>query len=309
MVVLDRSLLRLAARRHGIVTTDELTERGITPNMRRRLVTAGVLISVHRTVYRLASSLETFESRCAAASLASGAVVTGRAAGWLWGCRHVRRPPLPVVLLAHDTNSLASGVTVRRTNVLDDEDRVARRDGILIASPTRCWFDLARDQSDTVFEATTEWVLDRHCDLPALWRTLRRLGCSGRHGTGRVRRVMSHRSDWQRPAGSKLELTVLNGLRDRGVPELVRQHPIRLPNGIIVHPDGADPVARWAIEVDHVTWHGGRLDAQRDKQRDRALRKMGWVVERVTDQAMREHPQGELDELAAMYRAHVSEPN
>lgn len=308
MVTIHRPLAQLAARRHGILTTDDFTAHGVTADMRRHLVKVGAIHRVHRGAYRVGSSPDTFESRCAAACLASGGVITGRAAGALWGCRHVRQPDTPAILLQHSSNSLAAGALIRRTNVLDEEDQVARNDGIVVASPARTWFDLARDQNDARFEATTEWVLNRHCELPMLWRTLRRLGTSGRTGTGRVRRVMSQRSDWQRPAGSKLELEVLNGLRDRGVPELVRQHPIQLPNGIVVHPDGADPVSRWAIEIDHVTWHGGRFDAQRDKQRDRWLRKEGWVVERITDQALRENRARELDDVAEMYFAHVGGP-
>jgi very-short-patch-repair endonuclease len=47
--------------------------------------------------------------------------------------------------------------------------------------------------------------------------------------------------------------------------------------------DLADASLRLGVEVDHVTWHGGRLDAQRDKRRDRQLARLGWTVVRVTD--------------------------
>ena len=46
----------------------------------------------------------------------------------------------------------------------------------------------------------------------------------------------------------------------------------------------AEPTFKLAVEVDHVTWHGGRLDAQRDKLRDRELTRLGWTVVRVTDE-------------------------
>jgi very-short-patch-repair endonuclease len=68
----------------------------------------------------------------------------------------------------------------------------------------------------------------------------------------------------------------------------------------VIHPDGAIPDIRWAIEIDHVTWHGGRLDAQRDKGRDRQLRRIGWQVDRVTDQEVRDDFAGVITELVEL---------
>ncbi len=299
---LSNSLSTTIARRHGIVTRSELLADGWSIHQVRRAVQDCQLEIRHAGVYRVTTSPSTFESRCVAACLADPAiVVTGVAAGSLWGFRHVRRPDLPIVLAEHDRHPLAEGVVIRRTNVLTDDDRVVRKDGIVVASPPRAWFDCARDVGDDTFEAVTEWVLDRHTSMPTLWRTVRRLAARGRPGLARVQRVLSQRSTWQRPAGSKLELRVLNALRRSGLPELVRQQPLRLPNGIIVHPDGADPRLRWAVEIDHVTWHGGRAQAQRDKTRDRGLRRIGWQVERVTDQELAHDFAGTIAELVELY--------
>jgi very-short-patch-repair endonuclease len=72
-------------------------------------------------------------------------------------------------------------------------------------------------------------------------------------------------------------------------------------NGTVIHPDVAIPDLKWAVEVDHVTWHGGRFDAQRDKARDRQARRIGWQVERVTDQELRESFDTCIDELAELF--------
>jgi very-short-patch-repair endonuclease len=112
---------------------------------------------------------------------------------------------------------------------------------------------------------------------------------------------MQARSDWQKPAGSGLELRVLKALEARGI-HLERQHPLRLANGTVIHPDGADPAIRWALEIDHVTWHGGRLDAQYDKTRDRLARLVGWQVDRVTDQELAENFDAVIDQLVALHR-------
>ena len=301
MATISPSLTRRIAQRHGIVTHGELTADGYTSNTLRWQLDRGVLVPVHRGVYRIGTSPDTFESRCAAACLAEPlAIVTGVAAARLWDFRHVWRPDVPHVLVGHDCTPITNGVVLRRSNVIDATDAVTRDDGIVVASPPRAWFDCARDVDDERFERLTEWVLDHHANLQTLWRLTRRLRTKGRPGLGRVNRVMSRRADWQKPAGSGLELRVLRALEQRGI-ELVRQFALDLPNGITIHPDGADPTIRWALEVDHVSWHGGRQEAQQDKARDRAARRIDWQVDRVTDQELDDDFDGTIDELVQIH--------
>ena len=306
MVQLSHALVSHIVQRHGIVTRAELLADGFSRREIDRASERGAITRVHNGVYRMSTSPDTFEARCVAACAAdSEATITGTAAARLWGARHVRRTDQPIVLVAHDRTPLARGVVLRRTNVLDDEDRVQRDDGICIASPPRTWFDCARDVDDDRFERLTEWVLDKHATLPTLWRMARRLQSRGRPGLARVKRVMAQRADWQKPAGSALELRVLKALEARGI-VLVRQHPLRLPDGALIHPDGADPGIKWALEIDHVEWHGGRLDAQYDKSRDRRARLIGWQVERVTDQELSEDFAAVIDQLVVLHRQRVS---
>lgn len=309
MPQLSADLTSIVARRHGVVSLAELLADGFTRNTVRRLVSAGVVVKCHKGVYRLAVVSDTFEARCAAACLADHrVVVAGPAAARLWSFRHVFRPDQPVLLTDHDQTPLTRGVMLRRTNVLDPEDWVIRPDSIRVASPPRAWFDCARDLTDERFEMLTEWVLDHHASIPTLWRQRRRLSSRGRPGLARVNRILSKRSVWQRPAGSGLELRVLEALEGRGVVGLVRQHPIRLANGVTIHPDAALPDIRWALEIDHVTWHGGRLDAQRDKGRDRGLRRVGWQVDRVTDIEIEEQFATTINELLELITLRSGRP-
>ena len=71
---------------------------------------------------------------------------------------------------------------------------------------------------------------------------------------------------------------------------------------MVIHPDVAVVPLRWAVEVDHVTWHGGRFEAQRDKIRDRQARRLGWQVERVTDQELRDSFRRAVDDLEELFR-------
>lgn len=301
-------LLALAASHHGVVTTSEMLDDGVTRHAVAHLTQERILRRLHNGVYLLASSPLTFEARCAAACLADAdAVVTGVAAARLWEFRHVFRPRVPEVLVRHDRTPITSGVTLRRTNVLADDDIVRRDDGIRVTSPQRAWFDCAAHLNDEKFEMLTEWVLDRHVDVAALYRTVRSLDSRGRTGLARVHRVLSQRPSWQRPAQSGLETRVLSALRRAGLVGLTNQHPIRLANGVVIHADVADPAIGWALEIDHVTWHGGRFEAQRDKSRDRQARKVGWLVERITDQALRDQFDREIADVVESHALRAAE--
>ncbi len=310
MFNISTQLATRIASRHGIVTADELIADGVPLSAIRRAVASRLVVRIHQGVYRVATSLDTFEARCVAASLAdSTSFVTGVTAGRLWKFRSVFHTDVPIVVVAHDRNPFARGVTVRRCGSIEPDDFTTRPDGIRLATPARAWFDCARDLHDEKFEAMTEWVIDHHCPVEQLWRMGTRLARSGRPGSALVRRVMSTRADWQRPADSGLELRVLSALERAGVGPLIRQHPIRLPNGIWIHPDGVDSVAKWAVEVDHVTWHGGRMKAQQDKGRDRALRLLGWQVDRVTDQELAEDFAGTIRDLIQLHALRTPTPH
>ncbi len=296
------------ARSHGVVSAENLIRAGYTANTIRSQVRGGALIRVHDGVFRVATSPDTFEARCVAACAADPeALVSGPAAARLWEFRHVFQPDVPYVLFSHDRTPLARGVLIRRTNVLSAGDVVTRDDGIRVACPPRAWFDCARDLTDEGFEMLTEWVLDHHASLSTLARTVERLDARGRPGLARVHRVMSRRVDWQRPADSGLELRVLSALERRGIGPIIRQFRLQLADGAAIHLDGAVPSVRWGVEVDHVTWHGGRVEAQRDKSRDRRARRVGWQIDRVTDQELAADFAGAIDELVALHRIRTDE--
>ena len=129
-----------------------------------------------------------------------------------------------------------------------------------------------------------------------------RMSSRGRTGAARVERVLSLRSDWQTPADSGLELRVLKALERRGVNPSFVSTRCGSSNGTVIHLDGAVPELRWAVEIDHVTWHGGRFDAQRDKGRDRGARRLGWQVDRVTDQELADDFARAIDDLVELHR-------
>ena len=132
MPKLSPHLTATIAARHGIVTRRQLIDDGLTIDQIRRMVSDQRIVRCHDGVYRVTTSAETFESKCVAACSADPSIiVSGTAAGYLWGFRHVRQPTSPIVLVEHDRHPVSAAATIRRSNVIDDEDRVVRPDGIV----------------------------------------------------------------------------------------------------------------------------------------------------------------------------------
>lgn len=91
------------ATHHGIVTIDQLVADGTTLSTVKRHLRDGMLVRLHHGVLRVATSPDTFESRCVAACAADDElVITGVAAARLWAFRHVWVADTPIALVAHD---------------------------------------------------------------------------------------------------------------------------------------------------------------------------------------------------------------
>ena len=138
---------------------------------------------------------------------------------------------------------------------------------------------------------------------PRCWRPAGGCGERGRPGSARFARVLSERPDWLKPVGSDLELRLERALLAAGVPRPERQAEVRLRGGQLVHPDFLWRPEGEALEVDHVTFHGGKLDQYYDKWRDRQLRLVGIHVTRVTDQDIAERLEAVVAEVAAILAA------
>ncbi|MDG4806560.1 DUF559 domain-containing protein [Micromonospora sp. WMMD1120] len=83
------------------------------------------------------------------------------------------------------------------------------------------------------------------------------------------------------PPESHLRVRLVLG----GLPRPVTQHPIRLPNGTVVHPDLAWPEFRVAVEYDG-QWHSDPEQLHRDRRRLNMLVSAGWLVLHVTSRRL-----------------------
>jgi hypothetical protein len=260
-----------------------------------------MLRKLHHGVYISTAVPLSLEARCLAACIAiPDLVISGPTAARLRNLRNAVGNDIHA-MMRHGPTRL-DGVVVHRTNQLSlSNDVETRPDGIRMLRPARLAFDLARYLDDLGFESVIEQMIDRGlCNVPRFFATGRRLQRPGREGTARFARVLAKRPAWAKPKDSDLEVRLLRALAERGV-ALVPQLELVLPDGSRIHLDGGDPTRRFGVEVDHITWHGGRAATQYDKWRDRQTDRLRWVIPRVTDEDMNHHWMLTVNDLVEIY--------
>ncbi len=164
-----------------------------------------------------------------------------------------------------------------------DADAVDHPGGFRVAHPLRMLWGLAWQFNQYRFERAAEDAWHRGLVRPDdAADYLARVRRSGRTGVTRFEHWLEHVS--LRPAQSGFEQDVVDAIRRAGLPEPVRQHPLRLPSGELIHLDLAWPDIRLAVEPGHSWWHGGDLAMRKDQARDRACDEIGWRVIRLDEE-------------------------
>lgn len=303
MVDLTPGSMELFRRYHGHATGPMLTEVGVGRRRRDRLVAAGVLAMPYPRVYRLTSTAESLESRCAALCLAHPqGFITGTSAGRLMNLRRMGRSVLLVFAVPHGSNiGPLSGVILRQTTRLDPDHVRTRHDGIRLAAPARLAFDLGVELNASDQASVIEQLLhERHCTLTDLGRMASRLSHPSRPGSAQFLTVIQSRIEGG-PLESHLEVQLARALRERGIPVVAQVDRLQLPNGKQVRLDLAVPAIRWGIEIDGHPEHFMLQGGTNDRRRDRQCHLIGWQVERVSPLDLADLP-GLCDELEALYR-------
>ena len=269
---MDVALDRLAARQYSLAHRTQALDLGMTPRQLHARLEAGILVPVHRGVYRLAGAPTSPEQALLAASLAAGGVASHRSAAVLWGLRAVEAATPEITLVRTACPTLRS-VIVHRTGRLDDVD-VSRVRRVPVTAPARTLLDLGAVAGRAVVESALEDALMRRLvTLELLRRTLDRLGGPGRSGAGVLRELVDERDPATAPTQSVLEDRLLDELRRAGLPEPVRQYDVA---GVRL--DFAYPERGLGIEADSRIWHGGRSDVQRNSDKANLLVAHGWRV-------------------------------
>ena len=299
----DTRVLAESTLHYGLAPYRQLIEAGLSPSQIKARVRRGLLISVHRTVYRLVGHPESFEQRCLAAVFATDgrAAVSHRSAAALHGwCA----PPATVDLIHPDaTDCRVSGVRWHRSAGLREVDSAKRDDGILVTTPARTLLDLgiAVPRSD-FFRIVELALIDKQVTVRQLTVVLAKCGGRGVPGTAALRDFLRERTASSAGVESRLERILLRIIEKGRLAAPVLQHPLRLRSGREIRFDAAYPALRIGLETDGRRWHERIEDKTKDRKRDRTAAGLDWLTLRFTAEDLRE-PERVASDIAAAIEA------
>ena len=293
----DIVVAKLAAEGHGMLSRSMALTRGVTDDEARDRREAGLLLPMHRGIWRHAAVPLDWRGRLAAAVLAGGegAAASHRSAGRLHPFAGVPRWRPEVTTCATDLPR-AHGVHFHRTNLLHALD-VTDVDGISCTTRARTLLDLGGVLPfELVHPVIEDAVIRKLVTKVELVVVLERVGGRGRRGTATLR--ASLQSDLPDNLESELERRLVALLPPRH--GLVVQHELTCTDGRRVRLDTADPDRRIAIEANGHRWHGTSKQLRNDMARRRSIQASGWDHYEYGWSDVTETPMAVRAELAAI---------
>jgi very-short-patch-repair endonuclease len=283
----ERRVLELATRQHGVVTRAQLLELGASRDAVDRRITAGWLGPIHRGVYRVGPAVAPL-SRAMGAALAcgEGAVVSHGSAATQWKMLPRRGQAGFVDIGLPAGFRRRSGIRVHRLRTLRPDETTVL-DGIPITTPPRTLCDSAgalppRDLERAVAEALALRLTTRSRILEVLGRH------PGLHGARRLKEILSADTPPARTRSTAEEVFFL----------LVRKSRLPAPkvNTVVAgyEVDFYWPVERLVVEIDGYTYHSSKRKFELDHRRDADLSGAGETVMRITWDQLRDEPEAVL---------------
>lgn len=260
----EQVIARLASRSHGVVTRQRLLSAGLTPDQIADRVACGLLIPVHRGVYRVGHAAASVDARYMAAVLACGpgAGLHGLAAAHLFSLIRGSEPSPEVVAR---TERRVKGVRTIRCRTLRPED-VTRFRGIPVTTVPRTLCDLAARLPTASLGRACHEADVRYGTTPEQVEAVleRRPRIAGR---ARLRRVLYG----DEPISlSRLEARFHELLREAGLPLPATNTKVdrrRL--------DCRWDIPRLTVELDGYRYHRTRHAWEQDRRREREARAWG----------------------------------
>jgi hypothetical protein len=304
--VIDQpEVLTLFGAQYGVATSDQLLTLGLSRRSITRAQQRGALIRVLPGLYRLTGYEWTFEARAMTAQLHCGprAFLDGTTAGAFLGLRSMPRGRTELSVLGRVTVRVVPRWMTVTASKPDGTEPVAHPSGLLIGHPLHVLRTLAATFNRHRFERAAEdaWHLGLVSPSQAA-AYLERVRRPGVAGVSQLDQWLSTALPRRRPSQSGLEMDALAAIRMAGLPNPVRQHPLVLLTGEVIHLDIAWPNVCFAVEPGHSWWHGGDLGMAADYERDRACGEVGWHVVRF-DQSMRQDLRTAGEQLRRLYEA------
>jgi hypothetical protein len=232
--------------------------------------------------------------RAAVLRLPQGVVLAGPSAAYLDGVRHAAGPNDDVHVIAAPgaVTCPRRGLWIHHADLAPDEYRTGQAG--LRTTPARTAWDLASwldpVRAVSIIDGLLGLGVLGAADLAELAE--RRRGQRGWRCAVRAFDLADGRA--QSPPESQLRVRLVLA----GLPRPAAQHPVRLPRGLLLHPDLAWPEFKVAVEYDG-HWHADADQLHHDRQRLNALVSTGWIVLHVTSRRLAHDFAGVLREVRA----------
>lgn len=289
---IEEQIFDIAARQHGLVTSRQLLEIGMTRRSVNARVTAGRLRPVHRGVYLVGPDVSR-RTREMAAVLAGGphTFLSHRTAAALWKLLPRQPASAPVDITVRGRNSCRRpGIRPHRVPRLE-LDEVSELEGMPVVTPARALLELAGQlgirELEQAFARAERRDLATRSELSSLIDRYPR-----RHGAGVLRDMIGE------AAGAQMT----RSLAEERLLFLVRKGGLPAPE-LNTEIGGYEVDACWCdqrvvVEVDGFAFHSSRSAFERDRRRDSELSARGFQVLRVTWRQMSDEPEAVLVRLA-----------
>ena len=285
----DERIAAAATDCWGVFSLHELCAHGLSKYGVLRRERSGALVRVYRGVYVLGFLADAPEARAIAAVKAAGrgAVLSHRAAGWLWGfCEGDE--PRPEITVPSPRAPRTPELVLHRAQLAPAD--LTRHRGVPITNAARTIVDLASVLPEGLLrQAVRRAQGHRRLSLPSLLRALERLG--PRRGSATLRRIIA---TGPAPTRSALEDVVLDLLIAAGFEHPDVNKPL-IVSGRRTVPDFRWPSERLILEADGAGWHDQVIDAERQE----LLEAHGERVLRLSWNDAVRQPQATLARVAA----------
>jgi very-short-patch-repair endonuclease len=218
------------------------------------------------------------------------AVISHWTAAALWGIPGFDGLDIHISRRRAASSRPARDSTIHEPRSLPDHHLTALR-GVPVTTPTRTVFDLAGVASPGKVERALDTAWSRRLLTGrTLHEMLPELAERGRTGITTMRLLLEERPRDYTPADSGAELRARRVLADAGIRGLELQVDLGDDRDWLGRVDLVDRRRRIVVEIDSALYHGALIDRRADELRTARLEAAGYVVRRVTDVDVWNHP-------------------
>jgi very-short-patch-repair endonuclease len=278
---LDLQIGRIARVQHGLVTTAQLVDAGMTTSAISKRARRGRLYRVHRGVYSVGHEVVNEQQRWMAAVLACGpgAALSHGAAAVHWGLLRPLEGPTDITVHTHNGRKRQRGIRIHRCATLGAgapfrTTGSQKRPGPLVT---------VRDHIPVTTVARTLEDLKRSTLRPSL-----------------VRRAI-RQAEFLGLALGEIKTDGTRSDLERYFLRLCRRYGLSPPE-VNVEIDGMTVDFLWrdkwlVVETDSYATHGGTIAFEDDHERDLRLRRLGYSVHRFSERQLDAEPAAVIEDV------------